>query len=805
MKLIECYIENFGKLSDFKYSFSDGLNTVKQDNGYGKTTLTVFIKAMLYGLDDTRKVKLETNDRKHYMPWNGGRCAGQLTFESNGKKYRIERCFMPKAADDTFAIYDLKTGKPSGDFSAAVGEELFGIDQDGFERTVFLSEANLSGKNENKSISAKLSDLVGSDGDIGAMDDAIELLEKQRKAYKKRGGAGEIGEVKKRAYELDSKIRELEKMEAELVLEKNDLSAVNGKLRGLYEKRRECEEKNRALSAERLKRNYEKQYLSMKDAVTEEEKTLARLSEFFASGVPTQSEIENARELASTARITLEQSASEDDGELYELREFFKSGVSEQRIKEADEKSALALSLRADEERARWEAKQRESRLSELPSCSPSDIDSLVKEVTASKNVNKSWRILIPLGIITAVLIVGIFLLVIGLKSYHRDKESLSLDEAKEKAVSLVGDGSIAHASSKDSLIEMLYAERARAEKAEEIKSEIKILNESAMALSEKADSALRFIYEFLSEFPMTDAKSPSEAVSEISRKYSLYKALSQNRAAIDKRREEQLIAARQNAARASEFVSRFPTVTERTFDEISARLIEYTAAQRSLLRMRESLDEFAREHKIDTGALTLENSETNTEPIDTEELSAKILETERERALVERKIKSISDELEAKEELVSERDELISLADKYEKSLNIVLKTKSYLEEAKDNLTSRYLSGTKAAFDKYVSLIGLESGEDFTMDTSFTVMKNERGTLRQTEAYSRGTRELYALSARLALVDSLYEKEMPFIILDDPFAYFDDDKLTRALSAIKAAAKEKQIIYLTCADSRKI
>ena len=35
------------------------------------------------------------------------------------------------------------------------------IDADGFERTVFLSERNLSVKNENKTVSAKLSNLVG--------------------------------------------------------------------------------------------------------------------------------------------------------------------------------------------------------------------------------------------------------------------------------------------------------------------------------------------------------------------------------------------------------------------------------------------------------------------------------------------------------------------------------------------------------------------------------------------------------------------------------------------------------------------
>ena len=65
MKIKELYVENFGKLSQYKLSLSDGLNSFVEDNGYGKTTLSVFIKAMLYGFDDTRKHSLDENDRKN--------------------------------------------------------------------------------------------------------------------------------------------------------------------------------------------------------------------------------------------------------------------------------------------------------------------------------------------------------------------------------------------------------------------------------------------------------------------------------------------------------------------------------------------------------------------------------------------------------------------------------------------------------------------------------------------------------------------------------------------------------------------
>ena len=57
MKLLKCHIENFGKLSNYDYSFEDGLNTIKEENGFGKTTFASFIKAMFYGMEAKRNTK----------------------------------------------------------------------------------------------------------------------------------------------------------------------------------------------------------------------------------------------------------------------------------------------------------------------------------------------------------------------------------------------------------------------------------------------------------------------------------------------------------------------------------------------------------------------------------------------------------------------------------------------------------------------------------------------------------------------------------------------------------------------------
>ena len=57
----------------------------------------------------------------------------------------------------------------------------------------------------------------------------------------------------------------------------------------------------------------------------------------------------------------------------------------------------------------------------------------------------------------------------------------------------------------------------------------------------------------------------------------------------------------------------------------------------------------------------------------------------------------------------------------------------------------------------------------------------------------------------RLSLIEAMFEKEKPFLVLDDPFVALDDKNLKSALELLKQASKEFQIVYLTCHESRKL
>ena len=143
MQIRRIQIADFGKLHDMELDFSEGFQTITGENGWGKSTMAAFIKAMLYGMEATTRRSLLENERRHYQPWQGGAYGGSMEFTAGGKTYRAERTFGSKEKDDTFALYDLSTGLLSTDYSERLGEELFHIDRGAWERSCYLGQRKL--------------------------------------------------------------------------------------------------------------------------------------------------------------------------------------------------------------------------------------------------------------------------------------------------------------------------------------------------------------------------------------------------------------------------------------------------------------------------------------------------------------------------------------------------------------------------------------------------------------------------------------------------------------------------------------
>ena len=183
MRLISCEIAGFGRISKLNIDFKDGINSWMEENGWGKTTFSVFLKSMFYGMEYSRKKTL--SERDHYRPWEAANpYGGSVTFESDRGTYRIERFFGKKDTEDEFRLFDAKTGLLSEDYSSDIGQELFLVDRASFEKSIFIPQNSLS-TGMTDSLNAKMGDMASAADDINNFDMAIRRLEDAKRIYTK--------------------------------------------------------------------------------------------------------------------------------------------------------------------------------------------------------------------------------------------------------------------------------------------------------------------------------------------------------------------------------------------------------------------------------------------------------------------------------------------------------------------------------------------------------------------------------------------------------------------------------------------
>ena len=236
MKLLSLHIEHFGRLADFSYVFEDPLNTILAENGWGKSTLAVFLKVMFYGFDGEMKRNEEGNERLRYRPWGGGIYGGSVTFQKGDKAYRMLRIFGARKKEDTFHLYDEETGLPSSDFSEQIGEELFGIDRESFSRTVFWSQQDHETE-ATTMIQAKIGDVASEQDDLTSYDRAVRQLKKEIDRLSPDRASGQIRKKQDRAAVLEAEAARLPGLKQELQQSERRQKDLSDSLEEIRERR----------------------------------------------------------------------------------------------------------------------------------------------------------------------------------------------------------------------------------------------------------------------------------------------------------------------------------------------------------------------------------------------------------------------------------------------------------------------------------------------------------------------------------------------------------------------------------------
>ncbi len=770
MYIKSCYIENFGKLHEFNIEFEKGLNVIKEDNGWGKTTLMAFIKAMLYGMIYRPNAK-DFYDRKKYEPWSGGKFGGYMVFEVDGAEYKVTRFFGKKDVQDEFELIDMRTGKLSEDYTKKLGEEIFGIDMESYERSVYISGSKKTSITDG--INAKLNNLIENADDIGSYDSAYDSLDKILKNLNKRGGGGEIQKKSEQIKAYEEKCKDCESKSRLIELHQKNIDEY-------ALKKQDCENNIRAIDDKIAKvelYNKREQYNALKSRIAEVRVKLEGLSLFFDKHEPEELELRKFNNTCS--EIAALKNSIEALGAIREYEEDEEVHI-DKCMDIYNEASEINIKLKSEK----------------------ANYDSLCKEYKAAKAESKElevkkyniWLPVILLIVSMGAITFGIVNLIKKLTKYDTIFIVMGTIIAVVAIVRLIV-AFVKNAEIKRMRSEALEREEEHQASLTEQEHLITRLIEEKKALEARYNTYIEGKLTMPTGNVIKDLSKIRENVTKHNNFKKYTKELGE--------KKKQLTG----------FLNYYDCGQNDTasyyemLQKIRDNLRDYNLAKFNYDKLKSELAKFERTTDMEK-ILSLADEAMEYTDIVTSQQQRREWQDEAERQIelinrTEKTVEDISLEVDRKQEYESEigrlREEVTALLEKY----RIFTITKDALAVAKENLSTRYMDGMKKAFEKYVNIF--EIPENIKLGLDLTTKMEKNGKDWDSKYFSAGYGDMIDICVRLALVDAMFAKEKPTIVLDDPFGNFDDKKLMKVKEALEAIAKDKQIIYTVCHSARKL
>lgn len=237
MRIVSVSIKAFGKLANVDLNFKEGVNVISNVNGFGKTTMAAFIRAMLYGFTYGR-VKGAT-DASHYAPWGSDeKFGGSMTVEHNGETYRIERFFGKAARSEQLTVTNVKTNKPLT-VETSLGEFFLGLTAESYDRSAYFPQEAVE-LSTNDNFEARLANLV-QNNDVDYDKVQKDLRDYRRDLRLERGNGGKIYELttlqrqyrqelhdaetaKRRGVEINARLKDIADERRQLTKEQSDVN-----------------------------------------------------------------------------------------------------------------------------------------------------------------------------------------------------------------------------------------------------------------------------------------------------------------------------------------------------------------------------------------------------------------------------------------------------------------------------------------------------------------------------------------------------------------------------------------------------
>lgn len=242
MYIKSLHIISFGGLKNRDIELSDGVNLIFGGNESGKTSATMFIKFIFYGLNP-KSVKGTPSERQRFVNRDTMQAAGFMIIENDSHvSYRLERTLIlsdSSPAREKVRIINLSTGETIA--SQEPGEYFLGVPEDIFVSTCFVSQSAPikpdNTKIDSTALSAESSEnlLTSGNENIDVKRGVKKLNELRRELCHKNGNGGEISELKEKRAALASELEKTAERSAEIISTGISLDDINRRLSELEE------------------------------------------------------------------------------------------------------------------------------------------------------------------------------------------------------------------------------------------------------------------------------------------------------------------------------------------------------------------------------------------------------------------------------------------------------------------------------------------------------------------------------------------------------------------------------------------
>ena len=746
MKIEKLGIRAFGKFHERTWHFADGASLIYGVNEAGKSTMASFMLYMFYGMPPARSAK-DKALRARYIPWGEAEASGYLDLSDGDRRYRIER-----SGDKKCALIDLSTGRQIRlTRGISPGEYFFGVGEKSFLASVFVRQSELAvGENAKdlEEISQRLKNLVSAGEESVSVPGSIKLLSEARKEIENARRQGRLEQANSAYFALleqRSKAKADREEVAALRREAGQLAQKRDHIASLLEQYKQARAKQSLTEVSERYQAY-REFKAQVDKLDAQIKALDAQYHFDAFD-PAHSEADLAR--------------------------------AQQMLAQA---KALDTRLREQE----LEGERLERLLEQQTPESPGDTKAAALYAACTAVRRPTPAIWIGVGISALIALAALAWLIAG--------EIAPLPLALALAGAAVSGG-----------LTLWYRRRQRENDPDVLCRRHGYRDFADLKAQLAADQAAACRYEQLRGALDVHKKDYAAQRAQLKERRDNVQALLAPYGLTD----QDLPAAAQYLAAAGAALEK-----RAAYQESRRLLAAQCAKKRGDLSEKELAERAQAAAKTSARAAAFARAHAGPGVRPAPPCGARAFLPELEVKRLEQSLLTVSMRLSALSERIHALDEarvstrllgdLIrakrAQIDQLELNRDALDAAIAAIEQSEEVLAGRFSPQLKQRAQEYFSTItgGLRP---LYLESLDQVRLEQDGSIHQLDAFSAGTIDALYLSLRLALVDTLFPKTKPPLILDDSFSRMDEQRLARLL-ALATAKKEEQVFLFTCSKT---